>query len=92
MTTQIDIPAGSIEFLKASITSDVELNAQTVQISIDGKATWLPAVWVGTVGTTRTARTSSVVTWSTRGSFFVFAKIGDNPESPIVKCGRVDVK
>jgi hypothetical protein len=88
--SQIRIPAGSIEYLKAPITADVNLDTQPVTLSIDNKATWLPAQWVGTVGLTRTARTTSAVTWAA-GSYVVYAKVTDSPEAPIIKCGTVTV-
>lgn len=87
---EIRIPVGSSEYLKAPITADVELDAQTVQLSKDGGTSWLAAEWVGDAGTTRTARTSSPVAW-TRGTYHVYAKLTDSPEVPIVKCGTVIV-
>lgn len=91
MTTKISIPTGSIEYLKAQVTADHSLDAQTVQLSKDGRTTWLAAEWVGDAGLTRTARTTTPVTW-TKGVYEIYAKVGDSPESPIVKCGTVDVR
>lgn len=84
--------AGSEEYLTVTVTADVELDAQPVSISIDNKATWLPATWVGDPGTTRKARTSSPVTFSaTPRAYSVHVKVTDSPEVPIIRAGSFSV-
>lgn len=75
----------STEYLDVSVTADVTLNAQTVQISVDNQATWLSASWVGSAGTTRTARVllQPNVNMPAAGKHPVFVKLTDSPETPI---------
>lgn len=92
VTNPLTLPQGTVEYVKTPVTSDVTLDAQIVTISIDGKATWLPAVWTGSPGTQRTARTSSPVTFDTTGYRHVFVKVTDTPEIPIMYAGRIKVE
>ena len=75
----------STEYLEASITADVTLNTQPVEISVDNQATWLTASWVGTAGTTRTARVllQPNVNMPTAGKRPVFVRLTDSPEVPV---------
>lgn len=47
---------GTIDYLEFSVTADVTLNAQTVEVSFDRKGDWLAAEWIGDPGTTRRGR------------------------------------
>lgn len=93
----IRIPRGSIEYVKTPVTADVSLT-MTVAISIraNGAAhTWLAAEWTGTAGTTRTARTTTEVTFSTANyplnTYTVYVKLTDTPEAPIIEAGKITI-
>ena len=59
----IEYKVGSTERLVATLRSKgVVLDGQSVSLSIDGGATWIPAEWVGDPGFVRDARTISEVT------------------------------
>ena len=86
---------GSVEYLTVTVTADIELTDQPVEISVDRGATWLPAVWTGDPGTTRKARTAEPYTFD-RGdkrlvSHSVWVRITDNPEAPIVSAGSFQI-
>jgi hypothetical protein len=95
MSTRI-LYAGAVEYVEASITADVSLDAQTVTLSVDGGTTWLASTWQGTAGLTRTARTTLPVTVSTslptRGVHTLLARVVDGTETTIVKCGGISVR
>lgn len=97
MAREIEIPRGSAEYVKAVVTADVNLS-MTVEMALTktGAAhTWLPAEWTGSVGLTRTARTTAAQTFSTANypasSYQVYVRLTDTPELPIVKAGTVKV-
>jgi len=89
--TDLRLPAGTVEYVNAPVTASVDLDTQAVTISIDGKTTWLPAGWIGDPGPTRTARTTTPVTW-TAGYHHVYVKVTDSPEIPIMKAGKIIVE
>jgi hypothetical protein len=92
MTAQLVYPLGTLEYVSATVTADVSLDAQAVTISIDSGATWLPATWVGSPGTTRKVRTSNPVSFAVKAAWRqVLIKIVDNPEIPIVEAGSIRV-
>ncbi len=84
-------PLGTSEYVSVTVTSDVSLSAQPVTVSLDRGATWLPATWQGSAGTTRTARTTSPVTFASTGLKTVLVKVTDTPEVPIIEAGRISV-
>jgi len=99
MTTQdleqVEIEAGSIEFLKATVTADITLdNTVTVALSLTPTSTgahdWKPASWTGTAGTTREARTDQTLTYAP-GTYTVYVKLTDTPEVPIIAAYAVIV-
>ncbi len=84
----ISIPEGSVEYLNVDITADVTLDTQPVDIRV-GSGAWQIAAWTGTAGTTRTARL--LYTANTPGLFAVWARITDNPETPVIRAGTLSV-
>jgi len=93
----IQIPRDSVEYITTPVTADIDLD-MTVAISIRYGTTahvWLPAEWVGTLGTTRTARTTSVVTFSAaaypKASYKVYTRLTDSPEAPIISAGDLKI-
>ena len=100
MASAIRIPVSSTEYLKVSITADVTLSAQTVDIAIipaRGRPValdWKPAAWTGSPGTTRAAMiligpgTANVIAL---GEYDVWTKVSDNPEVPTDPAGRLTV-
>lgn len=90
--TDLRLPTGTVEYVNAPVKCSVALDAQAVVISIDGKATWLAAGWIGDVGTTRTARTNSPVSFATAGYNHVYVKVTDSPEIPIMRAGKIIVE
>lgn len=102
--TSIVIPRGSVEYVTATVTltnpPGAVLGAQAVAISIrpddDTTHVWLPATWVGaTPAATRQARTTSPVTFDTAGyparTYWVFVRLVDNPETPILQAGTITI-
>jgi hypothetical protein len=89
----ITLFAGSVEHLAATVTADIELDAQTVEFSTDGE-TWHAADWEGDPGLTRTARTVAPITWEStgRGPVPVLVRVTDTPEVPIIIAGEVLVR
>lgn len=92
MTDVNHYPSGTVEYLTVTVTADVELNTQPVDVSFD-KAEWLPAEWIGVVGTTRQARTTAPVTFTAtrRDPRSVWVRVTDVDESPILLAGSVTV-
>lgn len=89
---------GSVEYLTVTVTADVELVDQPIEISIDRGETWLPAVWQGDPGTTRKARTVAPVAFDAPpasnmrpSSHTVWVRVTDNPEVPIVSAGSFQI-
>lgn len=82
---------GSTEYLKATLTSDVTLDGQTVEFSVDDGTTWLPATAVGPPGTTRTYQHLLLpASQPTPGVMVeVLVRITDNPEIPIIDSGSL---
>lgn len=75
----------SIEYISATVTADVTLDAQAVKISVDDKATWLTAAWTGDPGTTRSCRVLlNGTNMPAAGERPVFVQITDSPETPII--------
>lgn len=96
--TDVRIPQGSKEYVSATVTADVTLNAQTVEVAIrDGSQgaafVWLPAQWVGPSGTTRQCRTTSPVDFTAVAypttPYEVYVRVTDSPEIPIVHAGTL---
>lgn len=92
--SDIVVIQGSTEYLYADVTSNIELDTQTVEMAyattIDAVSAWTTAAWQGTAGTERTAR--ALFTFADAGNFHVFVRITDNPEIPILDAGNLKVK
>lgn len=95
MPAELAIPYGSVEYVKAPITADVNLD-MTVDLSIvplGGPYVWQAGTWLGDPGTTRTVRTTSPVEFSTAAYpsryVAVHARLTDTPEAPVIYCGRI---
>jgi hypothetical protein len=95
---KISIPRGSVENLHTPVTADVSLTvAMTVAIAIgrnsDGTYTWLTSEWEGDEATTRTAVTSTPVTFSAANyplrNYTVYVKVTDTPEVPVIEAGQL---
>jgi hypothetical protein len=83
---------GTTEFVTFTVTADVELDTQTVAVSIDQGATWLPCTWTGdTPSTTRTARTTEPVEFTDQASGTAFVRVTDDPEAPVIDAGYFNV-
>jgi hypothetical protein len=73
------------EYLTVSVTADVSLTTQPVYISVDNRATWLTATWIGTAGTTRSCQVLlNNTNMPVAGDRQLFVKITDSPETPII--------
>lgn len=83
----------SLEYLTVSATADQVLDTQTVEIAITRSqptaGDWLPAEWIGAAGTTRQARLTPAQVGTTRGpgTWYVFLRITDSPEIPVLPVG-----
>ena len=83
---------GSVEYVRAQVSGDVELEDQPVVLVIAG--TEYPAAWVGDAGTTRIAQTTSAIDFTTwKDDLYDLAvKYTDTPEAPKVDAGYIRVK
>jgi hypothetical protein len=92
IVTAVNFPAGSIEYVVVTVTSDVTLGTQPVVLSLDKGVTWLPCTWVGDPGTTRKARTTDTVTFDpAMPATEVLVRVTDTPEVPIIRAGVLNV-
>lgn len=78
---------GTKEYVSVPVTSDVSLTTQGVSIKFAGQT--FAAGWIGSAGTTRTARTSSPVDFSAidPGVYQVWPLVDDTPEDPLLDAG-----
>lgn len=86
-------PEGNEEFLEYEVTANVELDAQTVEITLD-RVTYLEAEWIGDPGNTRSCRTVLPVTNANLPgpqAFEVFIRITDTPEVPLFLAETINV-
>jgi hypothetical protein len=95
--TDVRIPQGSKEYVSATVTADVTLSAQTVEVAIragtQAAFVWLPAQWVGTSGTIRQCRTTSPVDFTAypKTAHEVYVRVTDSPEIPVLHAGTLTV-
>lgn len=93
MSTLLSLPRATAEFLQGAIEASVTLDTEGVELALarDDVYTWLPAVWIGNPGTTRTARTTSTVDLSTypEEQYGLYARVTATPEVPVIYVGRV---
>jgi hypothetical protein len=82
---------GTKEYVKAQLTSDRTLGAQTVEVKVGSADAWRPAQWTGSAGLTNTLRTSSLVDFTSivTGAHHVYVRFTDSPEIPIVDVGQI---
>lgn len=82
-----EIAVGSLEFVKAEVAADVQLDDDvTVWIRLN-YGEWLEAEWVGDVDLSRHCQTVAPVdfaSWDV-GLYDEHVRLGDSPESPILK-------
>lgn len=89
MPVKNNYPIGSIEYIAATVTANVPLDAQTVELSVDSGVTWLAAEWTGDVDTTRACRTTDPVAFPTRTYHRCMVRLTDTPEVPVMVAGVV---
>lgn len=87
---------GNDEYLEVQVSGDVELNAQPVQIGVGdsaGTATWHPAQWAGTAGTSRLARTTDTIPTANlpAGASSVYYRVQDATETIVDRAGTIYV-
>lgn len=90
---EIEVIQGSREYLYADIRADRTLNTQVIELSISPVNTpmsWTPATWVGQAGKFRAAQIMLDGTL-VPDLYYVFARITDSPEVPIIAVGRLRV-
>jgi hypothetical protein len=93
-SSETSVVRGSREYLYADIRTDRVLDAQAVVMSVSSTAapsTWQSAEWTGSPGKFRSARILLDGTLPA-GRYYVYARITDNPEAPIIEVGRLTVK
>ncbi len=93
------MPSISIEYVRVPVTASVVLDTQVVEMALTastsaGQApavptTWQAATWVGTAGTTRSARL--LIGPLAAGTYDVWIKFTDSPEAPARVAGKVTV-
>ena len=83
---------GSIEYVVASVTADVELDAQVVKIFIEG--TEYTAEWMGNPGETRECRTTDTIDFTDWADdlYQLSVQFADSPEEPLVDAGYIRVR
>jgi hypothetical protein len=84
-------PRGAIEYVYAEIESDVVLDTEPVEISLDG-LTWVGATWLGLPGTTRVATALFDFGDYPRNTYKVRVRVTSLPEVPIIYVGEVIVE
>lgn len=101
MTSELEIPRGSVEFVGATVTevNGLDLNQATIQIAVTASGsthTWLSAGWDGAQwtdedGTHRKVKTTDPVTFAADGpsAYTVYVKPTDTPETPILRAGVI---
>lgn len=90
----LEIIQGSTEYIYADIRADRVLDTQAVTISVsptNEPGAWVSAAWVGAPGKFRSARLLLDTSTLAAGGYWVFAKITDTPEAPIIFVGRLHV-
>ncbi|HEY9371461.1 hypothetical protein [Streptomyces sp.] len=102
MTTEAQRPAITLEYFGVEITTSSVLDAQPVHLAFVDMDTasspvsgdWKVAAWVGTAGTTRTARVllgpAGAVTLAP-GKYMVWYKVTDSPEIPARPVGVLSI-
>lgn len=96
MSAPVDVTArifypGETDYLEIEVTTDVTLASQPVSVSFDHCATWLDAEWTGDPGTTRVARYLLDAGTLTGSSQSVYLRFVDDPTTPVVFAGYVDL-
>lgn len=91
----LELPRGTTEFVSAEVTADVTLDMTVdIALSLGTSHVWLPALWVGSSGTTRTCRTVDPVTFDDdypAGGYAVYVRLTDNPEIPYIRAGFIAI-
>lgn len=91
--SQRTIIRGTTEYLDVTVRCDFTLSAQPVAFSFDEGSTWLTAAWIGTAGTTRTARLLLNTGNTPAGTGArVYVKVTDSTETPWLDAGRLNVR
>ena len=86
------IHRGSTEYLKVTLTSDVTLDAQPVEFSLDDGTTWLSAEAVGSAAMVRQYRhLLTPEEQPDKAAVVVLVRITDNPEIPIIEAGTLSI-
>ena len=96
MTCETDnirtIVRGSTEYLKVTLTADVELDTQDVAFSLDEGTTWLDAEPVGVAGLERVYQHLLIPAEYPDSSVVdVLVRITDNPEIPLIRAGTLTI-
>lgn len=86
----VSLYKGTVQLLKVSVTSDMEIDLQPVHISFD-RTTWLPATWLGAPGLQRTCQVLIDDTNIPAHTAPVYVRVTDTPEIPILKAGFVTI-
>jgi len=102
MTSELEMPRGSVDFVGATVTevNGLDLNQATIKMAVTASGsdhTWLAAQWDGAQwtdedGTHRKVRTSSPVTFAvdaTTSSYTIYVQLTDSPEVPILRAGVI---
>lgn len=95
MTADIKLERDTQEYVKAEVTADVSLTMGVdISISRGGVYVWQPGTWLGSAGTTRTVRTTSLVNFTVanfpKGVYTVHVRLNDT-EIPIIEVGRITI-
>lgn len=83
---------GTTEYVAATITSSVTLDAQVVEFRFGPSAGWITGAWTGTAATQRQARVLiNSGNIPAAGTYDLYVRVTDSPEIPIVNAGRITV-
>lgn len=88
-----DLRKGTKEFVTVTLTSNVTLDSQTVEFSIDDEATWLDAEAVGVAGNVRKYRHLFLPEEieNVNGVVELLVRVTDDPEVPIFPVGSLTI-
>lgn len=83
---------GTEEYLTVTVTGTGTLSTQAVAFRFGPSASWITAAWIGTAATRRQARALiTAANLPAAGTYDLYVRVTDSPETPIALAGQVTV-